>query len=188
MKIFPYLLVLLVGIIAGHFLKNPSEYHIVKNVSIGDLGNVILALTAALFLPFTLNKWINSKQYLKTFYINELQHFLNVTEKIKSKLNDCCHKGQTTENDKKEIQLLFLDSDLLMVSLKKQLKNHYKKKIEHYVENLNTAYYDYWKTVTGGQLFSTKYSIEMSFCKETSGPYLTFEQKIKEGICLINDI
>ena len=188
MRIIPYILVFLVGGIAGHFTKNPSAYHVLKEIRVGELGNIVLALSAALFLPFTINKWIKSKQHLNIFFMNEMQHFLSVTEKIKIKLNHCCQEGQTNDNDKEEIKLLFLDSDLLLHSITKQLKDNFRKKIENYVNGLNEAYIEYWKSVTGGALFNAGYHIEISFYKETCQSYLTYEQKVKEGICLINKL
>jgi len=178
----------LAGLLIGLLITDLPFFNVVKDVRIGELGNILLALTVALFIPFAIAPWIDKRRYLKNFLIEELNELLTSVKRIQDKLRLCCESKKIDKSDKVSINLLFIESDHKIDSVKQQFNKIFRRQTADLFSRLNDEYNRYWKTVTGGDLMNENFKINISFIIETNNKFSCFGLLVKEGIHLINNL
>lgn len=175
-----------IGVVTGLLIKDFPYLTIDSKVSVGDIGNFILALIVAIVIPILLNDWLDNERHLKNFIIEEIQKCIVSIEPIKAQINKCYLDDSTTMHDKKEIRFQFKEADIRFYCLKEQLILSFNKKGSKIYSEIFAEYMKYWKDVTDGELMNDQFTIDEGFFRKHNQAYAYFEAFLKKCIHRIN--
>lgn len=164
MKALHWYILLVLFLLIGFFVGNNFSISFLKiktdGIALDQLLTLIVTIGVGWYIPSQLSKVLEDKRIIKNLLVDEISAYISFIKNIKIIINKCYTLGVITPSDKKEINLLFEESDLLLSNLQKQTEI-----IDGSLCNdpINT-YNNYWILVTGGSLMNLSYiAIDTNF-------------------------
>lgn len=188
MKYISWLVFLFIGLVIGLLIKRVPFISLEQSTTIGELSNLILTIIIAILIPFSLDKWINEKRYLKEFLIDEIKGCITEIELISGFIHERYKEDKILDKkSKRELMKMFKKSDNKFNSLFIQLETAYKSKTKNIIEEIKKENIEYWKLVTGGALMTDSFKVDERFCNDHNRAFLKIESCLKKSIHRINE-
>lgn len=159
MKQFHWYIILFLSLLIGFFLGNNFSIQFLKiktdGIALDQLLTIFVTIGIGLYIPSKLSKVLEDRRVIKNLLVEEITSYISFVKGIKNVLNKAYVGGSISPDDKKEINLLFEESDLILSNLQKQAEVIDSSLCNDAI----TIYHAYWTTVTGGNLMNASYVI-----------------------------
>lgn len=179
-------LVFVIGYGSGVLYAKFPLLEIDTKVNILDFIQLVVTVSLAIIIPFSLTSWLDDERYLKDYAIEEIKNFIISVDKIDHKISECSRVGRTDGRDRKEILFSFQRCDREVKSLIAQLNDLFPRQTEGLRQLIADRYRDYWRVVTEGDLMRESYNINDELCRKSNRALSPLYVVLKKAIHLIN--
>nr|WP_315423199.1 hypothetical protein [uncultured Pedobacter sp.] len=157
MKGYHFTTILILCAFLGFFLGNNFSVGFLKiktdGIALDQLLTIVVTLGIGWYIPSKLSKVLEDKRIIKNLLVDEISSYLLFISGVKKKLNDCLIAGAISDLEKRQINLIFEESDLLLSNLQTQTEIIDKTLCNKAID----SYLDYHRLVTGGQLMNASF-------------------------------
>lgn len=182
------IIVLLIGIVIGVFVKNFPIIEFDKKVTVLGTLTFLLTLAIGVIFPFLIKKWIDDNQTIKIYLVKEIEQLVNEISENKKIISKSYSSGTFTSEERDSINFTFHSAELQIESIQKQFDVSFPNSLS-LVEEMKDFFRSYKDYLTGGELMiSTFNKVDLTFYREHSNEYNKFESHLKEMIHKIHRI
>lgn len=146
------------GIVLGIIIRDFPLFTLSYNLKITEVLTVLITFSIGVFVPFIVKKLIDDNRSFKSTLIDETNSFVKTVERINDKISELHASKKLLKRDKEQINLFFEIADEEFNLLFSFLEPYCNTKTKKHLDNLKTKWIEYWKILTGTEMFSAKVS------------------------------
>jgi len=192
MKFFKLIILALIfgsGCLVGYCINNFPFVKWNHEVKIYEVFQVLSTLFIGIALPLFIKKWIEDGRIIKSLLKEETGNILSETKKIHDKFLTAYTQKQITPEDKQFVLFLFSQLENLLDSFEQSLKFSFGEKYNVQFQDLKIAYYNYWKSITGGNLMDDNFvTVDLGFISFQTNEYNLFSNQIRTFVISLQKI
>lgn len=158
MKAYHFTIIFILCIVSGFLIGNNFSVGFLKiktdGIALDQLLTIVVTLGIGWYIPSQLSKVLEDKRVIKNLLVEEISSYLIFISNVKKNLSDCLISGVISDAEKRQINLIFEESDLLLNNLQTQTEIIDKTLCNKAID----SYLDYHRLVTGGQLMNASFN------------------------------
>ena len=163
--IFVGFIILLGGVAIGIFIKNIPGVAYKNEIDLFGVLTFLVTLGIGIVFPFLIKKWIDDKNSIKQYLVQEIEILEKILRKNMEIIEDCYKDKDVKAEHKDKVNFTFFNADLQIESIENQFKVSFPNSL-YLVESLKSSNGEYYHFLTGGEFMVSDFKIDSRFYRE----------------------